>query len=438
MDNTDILIVGAGAAGLIAGRTLAKAGKNVKILEARNRCGGRIHTLNEGKFLNLAELGAEFIHGDLPCTLKVLNEAGISYFAAYGEMVHYKNGAFSGFEAHAEGWDILMQKLSGLTQDTTIEDFLQKYFADEKYTPLKSAVRGFVEGYDSADTNKASTFALRDEWQNEDNEAQHRIKGGYGAMINFLEQEFRLAGGYIRLNTIVKEIKWQTGMVQAITSDGIVYKAGQILIALPLGVLQADIAQQGGINFGPDIPEYTAALNAMGFGAVIKILLEFDKPFWIDDQTATLAGKSLKQMAFLLSDEQIPTWWTQSPQHSNILTGWLGGPAAAEKRGLSTLDLLQLSLQSLSRIFNLEVAELQTNLLAHHVVNWTAEPFTRGSYAYDTIEAPASRKILGTPLNNTLFFAGEYLYEGPAIGTVEAALHSGTEAAGKILECKKG
>jgi len=63
----------------------------------------------------------------------------------------------------------------------------------------------------------------------------------------------------------------------------------------------------------------------------------------------------------------------------------------------------------------------------------TAEPFTRGSYAFDTIAAPAARKVLNTPVDDTLFFAGEYLYEGAIMGTVEAALTSGGEVAEKIL-----
>ncbi|MDF2434452.1 MAG: hypothetical protein JWP44_4083, partial [Mucilaginibacter sp.] len=97
-------------------------------------------------------------------------------------------------------------------------------------------------------------------------------------------------------------------------------------------------------------------------------------------------------------------------------------------------EILQQSLRSLSNIFKLDPDELKDKLVSFNIANWTNEPFTRGSYAYDTIATPASRKLLNEPANNTLFFAGEYLYDGPAMGTVEAALTSGIDAAKRMLD----
>ena len=82
MKPTDIIIIGAGAAGLMAAYTLVKAGKKVTILEARNRIGGRIHTINNKSFSKPVELGAEFIHGDLPVTLGLLKAGGIRFSRA--------------------------------------------------------------------------------------------------------------------------------------------------------------------------------------------------------------------------------------------------------------------------------------------------------------------------------------------------------------------
>ena len=171
----------------------------------------------------------------------------------------------------------------------------------------------------------------------------------------------------------------------------------------------------------------------MGVGAIIKVLLEFDEPFWTDKQTEALAGKSLENMSFLLSGEEIPTWWTQAPEPSPVITGWLGGPAAAAKKDVPNEDILRQSLQSLSNIFKRDIEELKAKLVASRIVNWTNDPFTRGSYAYDTVNASTFRNILEKPVNNTLFFAGEYLYEGAAMGTVEAALTSGEQVAKKII-----
>ena len=170
----------------------------------------------------------------------------------------------------------------------------------------------------------------------------------------------------------------------------------------------------------------------MGFGAIIKILLQFDQLFWEDKYTTNLIGEDAKEMGFVLSDQPIPTWWTQAPQHVPVLTGWLGGPAAMDKKDLAERDLLELSLASVAAIFDREVQWLKDKLVTYSIQNWTNEPYTRGSYAYDTVTSAAARKLLGKPVDNTIFFAGEYLYDGTAMGTVEAALSSGKRVAETI------
>ena len=424
---TDVLIIGAGATGLMAALTLIKAGKHVTILEARDRCGGRIHTINN-EYFKEAQLGAEFVHGDLPITLNLLKEAGINYYPSAGEMWHYKKGRFSKSGAIDDDWELLINKLNELKEDVTINDFLKNEFPDEKHKTLREAVENFAAGYDTADTAKASSFALREEWQNEDDGAQHRIEGGYNAIIKYLEDECRAAGGSILLSSVVKEIQWQPGMAKVTTNDGSTYESGKVFIALPLGVLQStDIKNK--VDFNPLIPKQSKALQDMGFGAIIKILLKFKVVFW-----EYADGIDLKNMSFILSEEVIPTWWTQVPGQSNVLTGWLGGPKAADMKSASNEELLRLSFQSLANIFKLKKQWLKNKLIASEVVNWTTEPFTLGSYAYDTVEASASRSLLENAVEKTIYFAGEYLYKGPAMGTVEAALTSGMNVANKIIK----
>ena len=433
MEHADILIIGAGSAGLMAARTLAESGKKVIVLEARNRCGGRIHTIKNESFFKHAELGAEFVHGDLPITLGLLKEGKIPYTNVNGEMWNYRDGHFNKDMEHLPEWDELISIIENLTEDTSIDALLKKEFHGPQHRHFKKSVLKFVSGYDTANPHKASVFALLNEWKSEDNSAQHRIKGGYGVMIKYLEQKIESAGSPIYLNSPVCEIQWHPGKVKVTITDGAVYEAEQVLIAVPLGVLQAGANEQGAIIFNPPIIEHHKAAHAMGFGAVIKILLEFDAPFWHDDAVTNLVGTSLKDMIFLLSDEAVPTWWTQFPDDSPVFTGWLGGPGAAERKDATEDTLLAEALQSLAVIFNRDVAALKDKLVACHVVNWTREPFTHGSYAYDTIEAPASRRLLNQPVEQTIFFAGEYLYDGPAMGTVEAALTSGLNTANQMI-----
>src|ERR1700761_5535762 len=375
MTKTDILVIGAGAAGLMAARNLAKAGKKVIVLEARNRGGGRIHTINQESFFKHAELGAEFVHGDLPVTLNLLKEAGIEYHSAVADMWQYKNGKFVKEAEFIPRWNELIECLEALQEDITIEQFLEANFADDSDADLRKAVRQFVSGYDTADPNDASAFALRKEWQSEDSGAQHRIAGGYCALIKYLDDECKAHDGTVYLNSPVVAIQWRKSSVKVITEDETGYEASQIVLALPLGILQISQGETGAIKFTPPIDKQTDALKAMGFGSVLKVLLEFDNRFWGTEQ--------FSNMGYLFSEEEIPTWWTQIPQHSTVLTGWLGGPPAAEKKDASEEELLRISLQSLANIFKRDADELKDKLLSFNIINWAADPYTRGSYAYD-------------------------------------------------------
>lgn len=426
MENS-VIIIGAGAAGLMAAHTLVKAGKKVTVLEARNRTGGRIHTLYDASFFKKAELGAEFIHGNLPLTLKLLKEAGIATQAANMNMWRYRDGRFEQEEDQIEHWGLLMQKLDELQEDIPIALFLDNYFVGEKYEPMKRSVKQFVAGYDTADPAKASSFALRKEWKSEDDEAQHRIPNGYCALISYLAKAIKAKGNEIELNAIVTNVHWKTGKVQVITSDNKTYNAGGLIIALPLGILQLNEHRQGTICFHPALPEHTAAFQQIGFGSIIKVLFRFDAPFWNEE-----INGGIKDEAFLFTDETIPTWWTQS-DGSPLLTGWLGGGKAFELKDKPDEEIWQIALQGISRLFKTDVEALKNRLLAWHVANWTTDEYTQGSYAYDMVGSEQARRLLNKPVNNTLFFAGEYLYSGPAMGTVEAALSSGQAAANLMV-----
>lgn len=427
MVKTDIIVIGAGAAGLMAAYKLSAKYKNVIVLEARDRIGGRIHTVENSFGDKIVELGAEFIHGDLPVTLNLLQEAGIAYGPAGGTMVRYKDARFTKDEHFIESWDLMIKKLDELKEDITLFEFLQRYFHEDKYKALRDSVIGFVSGYDTADQCRASCFALRKEWENEDDGTQHRIDNGYCTMIAYMATMFQSNGGKIHLNSIVKQVDWRAGDVKIITGNGVLYSAEKLVIALPLGVLQVKKEESASVTFHPAIQEQSQAINDIGFGAIIKILLEFDLPFWEQHDD------NLKDMAFLFSDEEIPTWWTQAPHHSPLLTGWLGGPPAADKKDMTDEELLQIALLSLSHIFKLGIDEIKARLLAWNIVNWTVDPFTLGSYSYDTVPSHGAKAVLNKPVENTLFFAGEYLYEGAAMGTVEAALSSGEAVAKMVL-----
>lgn len=430
MESRDVIIIGAGAAGLMCARELLRAGFSVSILEARNRMGGKIHTLSNGNFPMPVELGAEFIHGDLEETKNLLREAGINFYEVKGELWRLEKGQFIEQEDFIEDIDKVIERLKKLPSDMAVADFLQQNFADEKWVGLRHTLKSYVEGYDAADVKLASAFALLTELIGAD-EKQYRVEGGYSGIIDFLAAECKKGVCDIHLEKIVTRIEWKKSQVQVIDRTGDVFEGRKVVVTIPLGVLQSPVGSEGQVTFSPAIAGVRSALNRLGNGKVIKISLSFDHPVWTEAEN--LSGSQRKSYpGFVFSDALIPTWWTQFPKKNGMFTGWMGGTKAARHENEPDEKLLRLALESLAVIFQLPRKAIESKLLGYGIHNWATDVFAKGGYSYETVHSKNAKTIISEGVDGTLYFAGEAYYAGPESGTVEAALVSGIEIAKKI------
>jgi monoamine oxidase len=415
------VVVGAGAAGLMTARELARAGKRVTILEARDRCGGRIWPLPLEEFGYQAEGGPEFVHGAAPLTRALMREARLSLQPRGGTRWSTRNGALSPDESSTPYMGLFYRALEEVKDDLPIAEFLETRFADRRYDALRRSVTRTVEGYDAADPWRFSTLALRDEWMARDDGEHGRIMGGYGALIEFLASVCRRHGAALHLGAVVTAIDRTAGRIVLRCRGGAIFEADAAILAVPLPLLP-EIALPSAAR------ERTAVSADIGFGNVVKILLRFATKWWADHR-----GRDLADLSFLISDATVPTWWTQHPAKDPVLTGWFAGPKADRVSSLTEAELIDMGLASLAEIFDLPVDRIRSNLVAARAINWGNDPFARGAYSYATPRTRKAQSALRQPNTDAIFFSGEALYAGPDMGTVEAALASGKETAEAIL-----
>jgi monoamine oxidase len=420
-DLTHIVVVGAGAAGLMTAYELVRAGKRVTILEARDRCGGRIYPLPAQEFGYPAEGGAEFVHGAAPVTRALMREGQISLLPRGGTRWSARTGKLLANEPSQPHLGRFYQALSEVKADLPIAEFLQTHFADRRYDELRRSITRTVEGYDAADPHRASTLALRDEWMARDDGEHGRIAKGYGALIDHLSSECRKRGAALHLGAAVTAIDEARGRIAVRCNHGATFEADAAVLTVPPPLL-AEIALPSAAR------ERVAAAADIGFGNVVKILFRFGSKWWADH-----GGRDLCDLSFLLSDAAVPTWWTQYPDGYLVLTGWLAGPKADRASSLAEAELIDMGLASLGEIFDLPPDRLRRNLVAARAINWGNDPFARGAYSYATPQTREVQSLLKKSYGDAIFFSGEALYAGPDMGTVEAALASGHETAQTIL-----
>jgi monoamine oxidase len=418
---THILVIGAGAAGLMAARELVRAGKRVTILEARDRCGGRVYSLPAEEFGYPAEGGAEFVHGAAPLTRALMREADLSLLPRGGTRWRTRTGKLLPNDPSPPHMGRFYQALSEVKADLPIAEFLETHFADRQYDEMRRSVTRTVEGYDAADPRRASTLALRDEWMARDDGPHGRLAKGYGALIEYLLSECRSHGADLHLGAAVAAIDEASWRVAVRCFDGATFEADAAILAVPPPLL-SEVAL-------PSVArERVAAAADIGFGNVVKFLFRFATRWWVDH-----AELDLSDLSFLLSDATVPTWWTQYPDGYPVLTGWLAGPKADKVWSLAEPELIEMGLASLGEIFNLPPDRIRGDLVAARAINWGNDPFARGAYSYATPRTRKAQSMLKETNGGAIFFSGEALYAGPDMGTVEAALASGQETAQTIL-----
>ncbi len=405
-------MIGAGAAGLAAAHELARAGRSVLVLEARERVGGRCWTRRMPGLEIPVELGAEFIHGEAKLTHALLKKAGLAAVDSVREQRFLEHGRLRRINAFTEAQRAAKRALD-LKRDVSVATFLRGLRLPAR---TRDFARMMVEGFDAADPRRASMREIAEEWGGgELGASQPRPQGGYGALLDWLANAVVASGAELRLGAVVPRLQWRAGAVSVggtFLGEPFAARAKRAILTLPLGVLQ-----HGPLRF----PQKRAALSKLASGPVVRVALRFHQPFW---------EKRANGVAFFHNPvAPFPTFWTPLPLHAPLLTAWAGGPKAARLTGASTRKLVDAALASVESIFGKSPRALLAAAYAH---DWMHDPFSRGGYSYVLVGGTGAREELAAPLDDTVFFAGEAT-DSEEPGTVAAALGSGQRAAREAL-----
>jgi monoamine oxidase len=455
LENWDVVIIGAGAAGLAAAEEVSKTGCKTLVLEAKSRTGGRVFTTHDPTFPIPLELGAEFIHGMPESLLKIAQRGALPHYDLSDEHAYaVPKSESSELVPMPHFWQdlaLVMKKAQHFSEsDRSFSDFLLVAERDPELRRFLPFVRGYVEGFHAADPRVLSLKALssaESEMDDSNGRRVSRFVGGYDQVIKWLEEGARRNGAEIRLNTVVNEIKWRRDLVelQLRSRAGMLLRkiqARKVIITIPLSLLQASVHEsriEGAIRFDPPLQEKKHAVDHLKMGPVMKILLRFRSRFWEKAHSeAQVVHQDLAELSFIHHapdpDVVFPTWWTQKPIRAPLLTAWAGGPQALELGDHSEEGLIEEAIRSLTLVSGFPRATIEEELDAWAFHDWQSDPYARGAYSYVAINGVKSQRELAEPLLNTLFFAGEATHFGGRSGTVDGAIDTGILAGQKVVQ----
>jgi monoamine oxidase len=439
----DVVVVGAGFAGLAAAHRLVEAGAQVVVLEARDRVGGRAFTDYQTVRGIPLELGAQMVHGRYAVTHEWIREEGLHVEPLFVHQrsriaVHRRVGSYPWFAlpfhpvvGARAAWRGFRGVPRSLDRYPGPDQSLQQFLDERRVAP---EVRALV------DVLHAHTYATDPDTigvvgpAEEEREAlepfgfrNFRVVEGYSLLANRLADSL---GDRVRLNCPVTVIHWGEGDVSITTGSAVggagpEYHAPQAIVTVPLGVLKA-----GTLRFDPPLPpEKQTAVARLGFGDAYAL------------QLVVRGG----QMRRRLGDFGILWGDTATSFHRprvgrdepvEVVTAFTVGREARRRCQLSDAELVAATREEWDEIAP-EGATLGTIERAA-VHRWPLDPWAGGAYSFfPTGSGPADRRALAAPLDRRLFFAGEATDTTGQSATVAGAILSGERAAQELLAARR-
>jgi monoamine oxidase len=407
--SVDIAIIGAGAAGLGAAHALKNSGLSFVVLEARNRVGGRGHTImaapdvvfdvgcgwlhsaNKNSFVKIAE-GLNFeINKDLP----PWRDRAVGNAFPPEQRGDFIRSLDEFFQRVDEAARTAIKTGRDAPADTCLEP-------GNRWNPMIDAISTYING---AELDAASILDM-DAY--EDTNLNWRVRRGYGALMATYGARCPLA-----LNTQVKLIDHSGARVRIETSQGAL-SCGKVIVTIPTNLIADE-----SIRFHPALPAKVDAARGLPLGLADKVVLALDQPEALPKE-GNLRGATMRTA--------MGTYHLR-PFGQPCIEGFFGGRFA---RQLEDAGDGALAAQSIDEIAGFLGNDYRRKLRPLRESRWAHDPFARGSYSHALPGHAGMRAVLASPVDGRLFFAGEATSPN-FFSTAHGARDSGERAAGEVI-----
>jgi monoamine oxidase len=433
---TDVVVIGAGVAGLAAAGRLRDAGVRVLVLEARDRIGGRVFTARSPASPVPIELGAEFLHGDAPQVREIVRAAGLLEVDIDAARLRAARGRITEIDDYWARLDrILGQADEARQPDRPLSELFAERPGGDRFAGDRADARAFVEGFHAAELDRISERAVAgggNPGAEESEQRMARLVDGYDRIPGWLATPL---GSAIRLRHVVSGIEWESARVRVRASrprGTLQVDARAAIVTVPVSLLHEDAGGRGAIEFTPPLPApIREAASRIAMGHVARIGLLFDRP--LPDLLDGKRGRRVAGSAFIQAPgADVPVWWTAYPLRTGLVIGWAGGPAAMRLPS-GREEFTECALRSLATTLDVSLRKLRGHLVESFAHDWQHDAFARGAYSYALVGGAGAASVLAKPIRRTLFLAGEATDAEGSNGTVHGAIASGHRAASQAL-----
>lgn len=401
----DAIVIGAGAAGLAAGRRLAEAGVSVLVLEARQRIGGRAWSVPTSLGPTI-DLGCEWLHSAdrNPWTgiARALGFAIDETLPDWGARIARRYGASVArdWAAARDEFERRVEEAAGTAADMPASALLPE---GGRWNALLDAISSWANG---AELERVS---VKDHARYADSGINWRVLEGYGTLIGRYGAEVP-----VRLGCAVEEIDRRGKRLALVTSEGTL-TARAAIVTVPTNVLAAEA-----IRFLPALPDKIAAAQGLPLGIANKLFLALDGK-----------GEDLPADQHLLgaNDRTATGGYQLRPHGWKLIAGYFGGTLAAELERAGPEAMTDFALGEIKGVLGAEIARRLTYLASSA---WVADPFARGSYSCALPGHAEDRAVLAAPVEDRLFFAGEAC-SSHDFSTAHGAYLTGSAAAEQVI-----